>query len=51
MYKDVLRSIEGIEMGSLFSFLLFFGFFLILIVYLIRMKKDFRDEMKNIPLD
>jgi amino acid permease len=51
MYKEVLRSMEGVEIGAIFSFSIFFVFFLIMIVYLIRLKKDYRDEMKNIPLD
>jgi len=51
MYKEVLRSMEGVEVGAIFSLLLFFGFFLALIIYLVRLKKDYRDEMKHVPLD
>lgn len=51
MYKEVLRNINGIELGGIISFIIFFTFFLALIIYLIRMKKDHRDEMKNLPLD
>lgn len=51
MYKEVLRSAEGLEVGAIFSLLLFFGFFVALIIYLIRMKKGYRDDMKQVPLD
>ncbi len=51
MYKEVLRSMEGVEISAIFSFLVFFGFFLGLIIYLIFLKKEYRDEMKQVPLD
>lgn len=51
MYKEVLRSMEGIELFPSISLILFFSFFLIMIIYLIRTGKDFWDEAANIPLD
>jgi hypothetical protein len=51
MYKDVLRSMDGIELFPSISLLLFFSFFLILIIYLVKTGKDFWGEAANIPLD
>ncbi len=51
MYKEILRNINGIEFGGVTSFMIFFVFFLLLILYVTRMKKDYRDEMKNLPLE
>tara|TARA_R110002095_G_scaffold209954_1_gene196838 strand:+ start:457 stop:648 length:192 start_codon:yes stop_codon:yes gene_type:complete len=51
MYKDVLRSMDGIELFPSISLILFFTFFLILIIYLIRTGKDFWKDAVNIPLD
>ncbi|MEZ5008780.1 MAG: hypothetical protein R2728_04205 [Chitinophagales bacterium] len=51
MYKEILRSIDGIEMGGVLAFSIFFIFFLVMIVYLIKMKKEYIREMENLPLD
>ncbi|MCB0502025.1 MAG: cbb3-type cytochrome c oxidase subunit 3 [Bacteroidetes bacterium] len=51
MYKEILRSIEGVEMGGVLAFMIFFVFFLVMIIYLVKMKKEYIDEMKHLPLD
>lgn len=51
MYKDVLRSMDGVELFPSISLLLFFAFFVFLIIYLIRTGKDFWQDAANIPLD
>ena len=51
MYKEILRTIDGVEIGATISFLIFFGFFLLLLVYTWRMRKEHIDEMKQLPLD
>lgn len=51
MYKEILRSIDGIEFGGVLAFSIFFIFFLVMIVYLIKMKKEYIREMENLPLD
>ena len=50
MYKEVLRSIEGVGIFPSISLLLFFGFFVGLIIYLIRKKKSYWDEAAQLPL-
>ena len=42
---------EGVEISGSISFVIFFAFFIMLLVYVMRMKKGYRDEMKNLPLD
>lgn len=41
---------EGIEIFPLVSFLIFFIFFVLLLVYVMRMKKGHVDSMSQIPL-
>lgn len=50
MYKDVLRSIEGIWVYPSISLILFLLFFLMMIIYLFWRKKEYWDEIAQIPL-
>lgn len=49
--KGHLTSIDGIEIYPIISFLIFFTFFIGLTVYVVKMKKNRIDEIKNIPLE
>lgn len=51
MIRNVLETIQGIEIYPLISFVIFFSFFVILIVSVIRMKKEYIDEISRLPLD
>lgn len=51
MFKEVLRHTEGLETGGAIGIVIFFSFFVILLIYVWKMKKDYLDEMKNLPLD
>ncbi len=51
MYKDVLRSMEGVELFPSISLILFFGFFLFLIIYLMRTGKSHWKEAAHLPLE
>lgn len=51
MYKEVLRSMEGIEIYPSISLILFFVFFILLIGYLIRTGKQRWEHAANLPLD
>ncbi|NJM94470.1 MAG: CcoQ/FixQ family Cbb3-type cytochrome c oxidase assembly chaperone [Cytophagales bacterium] len=50
MYKNVLQSIEGIATYPVFSFVLFFVFFIALGVYVFTLDKGFIQRMKDQPL-
>lgn len=51
MYKEVLRTMEGVEIFPSISLLLFFAFFILLVVYLVRTGKSHWDEAANLPLE
>lgn len=51
MYKDILRSIEHIEIWPVVSFVIFFLFFLIMIWWVMTVDKKFINTMSNMPLD
>ncbi len=48
--KEVLRSIEGVEIFPVISFIIFGLFFVGLLFYIVGFKKEFITEMKNAPL-
>lgn len=51
MYKEVLRTMEGVEIFPSVSLLLFFAFFILLIVYLVKTGKHHWDDVANLPLE
>jgi cytochrome c oxidase cbb3-type subunit 4 len=50
MYKEVLRSIDNIEIWPIISFVIFFSFFIGLLWWTFSADKKFIDEMKHKPL-
>ena len=51
MYKDVLRSMEGIEIYPSISLILFFVFFILLVGYLVKSGKKRWEHAANLPLE
>ena len=51
MYKEVLRSIEGIGIFPSISLILFLGFFVGLIIYLIKKGKSHFEDAAHLPLE
>ncbi len=51
MYKEILQSIEGVEIYPIISLIVFIVFFVGITIWLLRMKKDYINEMKNLPLN
>lgn len=51
MYKEILRSIEGIEVWPVISLVIFFLFFTSTIWWLVTVDKGFIEEMKQKPLN
>lgn len=51
MYKEVLRSIEGIGIFPSISLVLFLGFFVGLIIYLVKKGKSHFEDVSRLPLD
>ena len=51
MYKDVLRSIDDISLFPVIAILIFFVFFAIILVRVIRMDRKKVDILSSIPLE
>ena len=50
MYKEVLSDIHNISIFPVFSFTVFFVFFLLIIFWVIKSKKEEFDSISKIPL-
>jgi cbb3-type cytochrome oxidase subunit 3 len=51
MYKEVLRSIENVEIFPIISLVIFVLFFVGIIIWAIRVPKDVIDHMSSLPMD
>jgi cytochrome c oxidase cbb3-type subunit IV len=51
MYKNVLQSIENIQIWPVISFVIFFVFFLCLLLWVFTTDRKFIDKMRALPLD
>ncbi len=51
MRRNVLEAIQGIEIFPLISLVIFFSFFVLLLIWVIRMKKSDIEIYSNIPLE
>jgi|AntRauTorcE11897_2_1112592.scaffolds.fasta_scaffold00774_9 cbb3-type cytochrome oxidase subunit 3 len=51
MYKEVLRSIEGIGIFPSIALILFLGFFIGLIIYLIKKGRAYFQDIARLPLE
>jgi hypothetical protein len=51
MYKEVLQSINGIEIIALIALLIFIVFFVFILIRLIKMDKSMEEEIARLPLE
>lgn len=51
MRRNVIESIQGIEIFPLISLVIFFVFFAAVIIWVIRLKRKELDEYANMPLE
>lgn len=51
MYKEVLRSIENVEIFPIISLIIFVLFFIGIAVWAIKVPKEYIDHMKSLPMD
>jgi len=51
MFSHILEAIEGIQVYQLASLLIFVPFFVCVLIYVARMKKQVADKMSQLPLD
>ncbi len=51
MIKEILQSIKGVEIYPIISLIIFFLFFIVIGIWLLRMDKNQIIKMKRIPLN
>ena len=51
MYKNVLQSIENIQVWPVISFVIFFLFFLCLLWWVFTADRTYIERMKSLPVD
>lgn len=51
MYKEILQSIDNIAIWPVVSFVIFFAFFIILLVWVFSVDKAFIKKMEEMPIE
>ncbi|MBT8387056.1 MAG: cbb3-type cytochrome c oxidase subunit 3 [Ignavibacteria bacterium] len=51
MIRNLLQSIEGVEIYPLISLLVFIIFFVVILVWMFRIDKNYIKKMEQLPLD
>jgi len=51
MIRNYLQSIEGVEIYPLISLVVFLLFFVIMIIWMIKVDKNYIKEMEKLPLE
>ena len=51
MYKAILRSLDDISLFPVVAFIIFFVFFVLLFVWVIRMDKNRINHMASLPME
>lgn len=49
--KGYVSSIDGIEIYPIISFIIFFAFFIAVTFYVVTAKKNYIEELSNMPFD
>jgi hypothetical protein len=50
MYKDILGSVEGVELYAITAMIVFILFFVGIIIWLIKVDKNYIKKMSKLPL-
>jgi cytochrome c oxidase cbb3-type subunit IV len=51
MIRNYLQSIEGVEIYPLFSLIVFVLFFIVMLVWMLKIDKNYIKEMEQLPLE
>ena len=51
MIRNLLQSIEGVEIYPLISLVVFIIFFVVILVWMFKIDKNYIKEMEQLPLD
>lgn len=49
MFKNILEGTQGVDIYGIFSLVIFFAFFIVIIVWLTKIKKSYLENMSNLP--
>lgn len=50
MIKNLIESIEGVEVFGIIGLVIFFSFFVVMTIWLIKVDKNYINKMKHLPL-
>lgn len=51
MYRNILQSIEDIQVWPIIGLVIFFVFFVVVVIRVLKTDKAFTEKMKNLPFD
>ena len=51
MYKEILQSIEGVSIYPIISLIVFVLFFAAIIIWMIKVDKNYIKKMENLPFE
>ena len=51
MYKEVLQSIKGVDVFAAIALIIFMLFFVLIVIQLVRLDKNYLKKMAQLPLD
>lgn len=51
MYKNILQSIDGVEVYAIIALLIFFLFFIGVTIWLFKVDKNYLKKMSKLPLE
>lgn len=51
MIRNLLQSIEGVEIYPLISLVVFVVFFIVILIWMLRIDKNYIKKMEQLPLD
>ncbi|HRE42154.1 MAG TPA: hypothetical protein PLG90_12570 [Ignavibacteria bacterium] len=51
MYKFIFEKTEGVDFYGIFALSTFFIFFIVMVIWMIKVKKDYISKMENLPLE
>lgn len=51
MYKELLQSIDGVSIYPLISLVVFVIFFIVMLIWMIKVDKNYIKKMENLPFE
>jgi len=51
MYKELLQSIDGVSLYPVISLIVFVLFFVIILIWMLKVDKNYIKKMENLPLE